>query len=116
MKRPCEISPTNYTKFLISLKTKIRSAQFKGAIAVNRELIKLYWEIGKDIFEKQEKEGWGTHVLERVAKDLQNDFPGVEGFSIRNIFRMKAFYNAYGKVPHAVAQSDKFLLGLGVTR
>ena len=88
------------------MKAKIRSAQIKGAIAVNRELINLYWEIGKGISEKQEQEGWGANVLERVAKDLQNEFPGVEGFSRRNMFRMKAFYQAYAKVPQAVAQLD----------
>jgi len=101
-----EVSSANYTKFISSLKTKIRSAQIKGAIAVNRELIKLYWDIGKDVFEKQELEDWGSGVLERIAKDLQNEFPGVEGFSRRNMFRMKAFYQAYSKVPQAVAQLD----------
>lgn len=104
--RKTEVSAVNYTKFITSLKTKIRSAQIKGAIAVNKELIKLYWEIGKDIVEKQEHEGWGSRVLERMVKDLQSEFPGVEGFSRRNIFRMKAFYHAYGKVPQAVAQLD----------
>jgi uncharacterized protein DUF1016 len=54
-----EISAANYTKFITSLKSKIRSAQIKGAIAVNKELIQLYWDIGKDIVEKQEQEGWG---------------------------------------------------------
>lgn len=98
-----EISADNYTKFICSLKAKIRSSQIKAAIAVNKELIKLYWEIGKDIVEKQEQEGWGTKVLEKVAKDLQNEFPGIEGFSRRNMFRMKAFYQAYEKVPQAVA-------------
>lgn len=98
------VSTANYKKFITSLKTKIRSAQIKGAIAVNMELIKLYWEIGKDIVEKQKFEGWGSHVLETVVKDLQSEFPGVEGFSRRNIFRMKAFYQAYAKVPQAVAQ------------
>lgn len=101
-----KISSANYTKFITSLKTKIRSAQVNGAIAVNRELVKLYWEIGKDILEKQEREGWGSNVLEKVARDLQNEFPGVEGFSRRNMFRMRAFYHAYAKVPQAVAQLD----------
>jgi len=101
-----EVSVDNYAKFITSLKAKIRAAQIKGAIAVNKELIKLYWEIGKEIIEKQEQEGWGSNVLERVAKDLQNDFPGVEGFSRRNMFRMRAFYQAYKKVPQAVAQLD----------
>lgn len=104
--KKAEVSKANYAKFITSLKAKIRSAQVKGAIAVNRELIKLYWEIGKEIHEKQEREGWGSNVLERVARDLQNGFPGVEGFSRRNMFRMRAFYQAYEKVTQAVAQLD----------
>lgn len=101
-----KIPETNYTQFIISLKTKIRSAQIKATVAVNSELIKLYWEIGKEIAEKQDQEGWGSGVLERVAKDLQNDFPGIEGFSRANIFRMKAFFIAYEKVAQAVRQLE----------
>lgn len=101
-----DVSAAEYAKFISSLKDKIQSAQIKAAVAVNSELIKLYWEIGKDIFEKQEKEGWGSNILEKAAKELQNEFPGVEGFSRRNMFRMKAFYQAYAKVPQAVAQLD----------
>ncbi len=101
-----EVSVANYREFIDFLKEKIRSAQIRGSIAVNKELIKLYWEIGKEIIEKQEQEGWGGNVLEKVAKDLQGEFPGIEGFSRRNTFRMRAFYEAYGKVPQAVAQLD----------
>lgn len=100
------VSPAEYTKFITSLKAKIRSAQIKAAVTVNSELIKLYWEIGKEIFEKQEKGGWGSNILEKAAKELQNEFPGVEGFSRRNMFRMKAFYQAYAKVPQVVAQLE----------
>ncbi len=75
-------------------------------MAVNKELIKLYWDIGKDIVEKQKQEGWGSKVLEKVAKDLQNELPGIEGFSRRNMFIMRAFYQAYEKVQQAVAQLD----------
>ena len=99
-----DVSPAEYTRFITSLKAKIRSAQIKAAVAVNSELIQLYWEIGKEIFEKQEREGWGSNILEKAAKEVQNEFPGVEGFSRRNLFRMKAFYQAYAKVPQAVAQ------------
>jgi len=99
-----KVSQVEYASFLTFLKEKIQSAQVKGAIAVNRELMKLYWDIGKQISEKQEIAGWGSSVLERAARDLQSEFPGVEGFSKRNLFRMKAFYQAYTKVPQAVAQ------------
>lgn len=104
--KKAEVSTADYRKFITSLKTKIRSAQIKGAIAVNKELIKLYWNIGKDIIEKQEQDGWGSKVLERVAKDLQSEFPGVEGFSRANMFRMKAFFIAYEKVAQAVRQFE----------
>lgn len=101
-----EVSTVDYIQFIKSLKEKIHSAQIKGAISVNRVLIKLYWDIGKDIVEKQNQEGWGSKVLEKVSKDIQNEFPGVEGFSRRNMFRMKSFYQAYEKLPQAVAQLD----------
>lgn len=98
------LSFVGYNEFLKGLKAKIRNTQLKAAIAASRELIKLYWELGKDIVEKQEKEGWGSKVLERVAKDLQNEFPGIEGFSRSNIFRMRAFYLAYSNCLTAVRQ------------
>lgn len=101
-----ETSLTEYSKFIKSLKAKIRSAQIKAAVVVNSELVKLYWEIGKEIVEKQEQEGWGSKALERLAKDLQNEFPGIEGFSRSNIFRMKAFFIAYEKVAQAVRQLE----------
>ena len=101
-----KISSANYTKFITSLKVRIRSAQIKAAVAVNSELIKLYWEIGKEIVDKQEREGWGSGVLEKVAKDIQNEFPGIEGFSRSNIFYMRSFYIAYAKVQQAVGQFE----------
>jgi predicted nuclease of restriction endonuclease-like (RecB) superfamily len=102
-----KVSPAEYTKFITSLKAKIRSAQIKAAVSVNSELIILYWEIGKEIVEKQDREGWGSKVLEKVAKDLQSEFPGIEGFSRTNLFRMKAFYNAYAIVPQGVGQLEQ---------
>jgi predicted nuclease of restriction endonuclease-like (RecB) superfamily len=93
-----------YREFLNELKEKIRNAQLKAAMAASRELIQLYWDLGKDIVEKQENEKWGSKVLERVAKDLQNEFPGIEGFSRANIFRMRAFYLAYSNRLTAVRQ------------
>ena len=62
--------------------------------------------IGETIADKQKKSGWGTSVIEKLGKDLQNAFPGVEGFSKKNVFRMRAFYQAYEKMPQAVAQLD----------
>ena len=101
------VSHSEYVKFIAHLKEKIRSSQIKAAVSVNRELIKLYWEIGHDIVSKQQQDGWGTKSLERVARDLQNEFPGIEGFSRSNLFRMKAFYLAYAKVAQAVRQLEE---------
>jgi len=64
----------------------------------------LYWNIGKTITEKQETSDWGTSIIEKLAKDLQNAFPGIEGFSRTNIFRMRAFYTAYRNNPPAGGQ------------
>ena len=99
-------SPTanSYKEFLDGLKQRVRSAQVRAAFSVNAELIKLYWEIGKEIADRQESEGWGANIIEKIGKDLQNAFPGIEGFSRTNIFRMRAFYAAYQKVPQAVGQ------------
>lgn len=99
-------SVSSYGSFLEQLKTKVRSAQLKASLAVNSQLIKLYWDIGKSIVEKQEAEGWGAQVIEKLCKDLQNSFPGMQGFSRANIFRMRAFYRAYEKVAQAARQLD----------
>ena len=89
------LSPDNYRQFLQSLKDRIRSAQVKAALAVNQELILLYWQIGRDILDRQQQEGWGTKVIDRLAKDLKRDFPEMTGFSARNLKYMRAFADAY---------------------
>ena len=67
------------------IKTCIRAAQYEALKAVNRELMALYWEIGGIIIACQQHRGWGRSVVERLAADLQQEFPGMEGFSARNI-------------------------------
>ena len=95
--------PTDYVEFLESLKSRVQQAQTKAMLSVNRELIQLYWDIGRLIFERQEVAGWGQSVLERLADDLQKALPGVGGFSRSNVFRMRAFYVAYHS-PERVAR------------
>jgi len=85
----------NYTTFLRSLKERIRQAQIKAALAVNQELILLYWQIGRDILERQQEEGWGAKVIDRLAKDLKREFPEMKGFSRSNLKYMRAFAEAY---------------------
>lgn len=89
------IDITGYNHFLHDLKTRIRAARTRAAMAVNRELVLLYWQIGRDILERQEREGWGAKVIERLAKDLRAEFPDMKGFSPRNMLFMRAFAEAY---------------------
>jgi predicted nuclease of restriction endonuclease-like (RecB) superfamily len=85
----------DYKDFLIDLKTRIRSAQIKAAHVVNHELIKLYWEMGKSIIERQKATKWGSGFLEQLAKDLRSEFPGMEGFSETNLRKMRRFAEDY---------------------
>jgi len=62
---------------------------------VNRELIQLYWQIGKDITERQRREGWGKSLVERLSRDIRAEFPGIKGFSPQSIWYMRAFYLAW---------------------
>lgn len=81
-----------YATLLTHLKQRIRSAQIKAALSVNRELIQLYWDVGRAIVVKQKQEGWGTAVIAKLAADLQREFPDLSGFSRPNIYRMRAFF------------------------
>jgi predicted nuclease of restriction endonuclease-like (RecB) superfamily len=85
----------NYTSFLRSLKDRIRQAQIKAALAVNKELTLLYWQIGQEILVRQREEGWGAKIIDQLAKDLKREFPEVKGFSSRNLKYMRAFAEAY---------------------
>jgi predicted nuclease of restriction endonuclease-like (RecB) superfamily len=90
--------PSDYAMVLESLKERVRRAQAKAMLSVNRELIQLYWDIGREIVSRQEQASWGQGVLERLANDLQEALPGIGGFSRSNVFRMRAFYLAYRSV------------------
>src|SRR4051812_37755438 len=87
--------PADYPVFLEAIKSRVRQAQTKAMLSVNRELIQLYWDIGRLIAERQERVSWGKGVVDRLAADLQIAFPGVQGFSPVNVRRMQAFYLAY---------------------
>jgi len=99
-----ETSIKDYTSVLVQIKRQIEEAQVRAISAVNTELIKLYWAIGKIIFEKQQINAWGSSIIEKLARDLQNLFPKMAGFSKRNVFRIQAFYAAYQKSATMVAQ------------
>jgi len=87
--------PEGYDEFLRGLKERIRTAQVKAALAVNRELVLLYWRIGQDILERQRQSGWGSKVIDRLAADLRSAFPEMSGFSPRNLKYMRAFAEAW---------------------
>lgn len=95
--------PDNYAVFLDELKTRIRTARVQVALSANRELVLLYWDIGKRILEQQTREGWGAKVIERLAYDLQREFPDIHGFSQRNLLFMRGFAEAYPE-PEKVKQ------------
>jgi predicted nuclease of restriction endonuclease-like (RecB) superfamily len=88
-------TPAGYAELLEQLKTGIHSAQVRAALAVSRELVLLYWSIGREILDRQEAEGWGGKIIDRLAHDLQNEFPGVEGYSARSLKYMRALAAAW---------------------
>jgi predicted nuclease of restriction endonuclease-like (RecB) superfamily len=88
-------SPESYPDLLAALKARIHDARLRTAVSVNRELILLYWEIGHDILLRQSAEGWGTGVIDRLARDLRRDFPDMTGLSPRNLKYMRAFAEAW---------------------
>jgi len=104
-----------YNKILEEIKGRISSSQTRAIFSVNKELMILYWEIGKVISIKQKEQGWGSGVITKLSKDLKNELPKIKGFSERNIKRMSRFYKEYPEanieietqkpiVPQAVAQ------------
>lgn len=86
---------STYKNWIQDLKQKIKAAQLKAALAVNAEMILLYWEIGKEIVEKQNNFSWGSKVIEMMAKDLKRELPDTNGFSRSNLFSMRKFYLFY---------------------
>ena len=87
--------PEEYGTLFTAIRERIRSAQYEALRAVNRQLVELYWDIGRLIVEQQQDESWGRSVVERLAKDLQAEFPGVTGYSARNLWYMRKYYLAY---------------------
>ena len=84
-----------YISFLNEIKSRIISARIKAVRSVNKELIKLYWDIGRSIIERQEKYKWGNAVVEKLANDLKEDFKSTFGFSVQNLWYMRQFYLEY---------------------
>jgi len=87
--------PEGYSDWLADLKTRIHHAQQRATRAVNRELVQLYWQIGRDMLVRQAEQGWGAKVIDRLAHDLRSAFPEMKGFSRSNLMYMRAFAEAW---------------------
>lgn len=95
MSKPVHSLSLDYQQLKQDITNRIRSAQYEALKAVNREMIALYWEIGKQITEQQKLQGWGKSVVETLSQDIQSEFPGIQGFGARNMWDMARFYNEY---------------------
>jgi predicted nuclease of restriction endonuclease-like (RecB) superfamily len=104
----------NYLQTLEDLKSKIKTAQIKAHLAVNKEILILYWQIGKTIIEKQEKEGLGAKIIQKLSFDIASNFPNMKGFSYRNIKCMRQFANAYpGLFGPAIDKNNFEIINIG---
>lgn len=87
--------PVGYAEWLADVKARIHAAQQRAALAANRELLTLYWQLGRDILERQERGGWGAGIVDKVSTDLRAAFPAMKGFSRANLMYMRAFAEAW---------------------
>ena len=89
------IPSNDYAGLLAEVKERVRAARYAALKAVNKELVGLYWDIGRMIAERQKVEGWGKSVVQQLAKDLQAEFPGMRGYSAQNLWYMRQFFLEY---------------------
>ncbi|MDR1186284.1 MAG: PDDEXK nuclease domain-containing protein [Bifidobacteriaceae bacterium] len=100
--RDLEYAPTGYAEWIADVKARVRATQYRAARAVNTEVLRLYWSIGRDILERRRNSNWGAKVLDRAAADLRAEFPGMSGFSRTNLHYMS-------KVAEAWPTEDEFV-------
>lgn len=99
MKDKLVLPESGYSFLLKEIKERITSARINASRSINKELIRLYWDIGRMIVLKQKKYKWGDNIVENLAKDLQEEIPGNFGFSSRNLWQMRRFYEEYKHSP-----------------
>jgi predicted nuclease of restriction endonuclease-like (RecB) superfamily len=104
-------APSDYPQLLAALKLRIQTARVQAHLAANRELVQLYWDLGRIIVEQQEIEGWGKSVIERISFDLVAEFPDMKGLSLSNLWRMRSFYLAHSQLSAILAQPVRELEG-----
>ena len=90
-----ELMFQGYGAFLQEIKTRIQQAQQRAMLAVNQELLMLYWHIGHEILRRQQEQKWGAGIINQLAHDLEAAFPEMKGFSARNLKNMRSFARAY---------------------
>lgn len=102
-----ELSNPEYLAWIKDLKTKVREAHNKVAFTINSQLLELYWELGRELTSRQKERDWGSKYIEAAAKDLKEAFPHIKGFSRRNLYAMRQWYQFYSQefefVPRRVA-------------
>jgi len=99
MNLPKEINSSSYKKFLQEIKNRITSAKIQASKSLNKELIKLYWDLGKTIVERQKQYSWGHSIVEKLSEDINKESSNIEGFSANNLWRMRIFYLSYENNP-----------------
>ncbi len=90
-----DLESAEYVQLLDELKSRVRGARLRASLAANRELVLLYWSIGRDILQRQQAQGWGAKVIDQLSRDLRAEFPGIKGFSSRNLKYMRSFARAW---------------------
>lgn len=90
-----ELTPDDYATTLEDLKRQVHLARLRVQRRANNELLQLWWQIGRTILDRQDEQGWGSKVLERLASDLRTEFPTMKGFSRRNLTYMQTFARAW---------------------
>ena len=93
------VNTDEYRAFIQDVKQRIQSSQIKAAVSVNRELLLLYWELAERIVAKQQEASWGDGFLAQMSRDLQEAFPGMKGFSVRNLKYMRQWFQFWSVAP-----------------
>jgi len=104
-----------YKQWLTALKARIKQSQIKAAISVNTEMILLYWDLGRQIVDKQQNAQWGSGFIEQLSEDLKNEFPNISGFSTDNLWFMKRMYLFYNQEDTNLAQAVQQLTKINKT-
>ena len=106
----------DYASLLDDIKGRIRRAQTRAVLSANREMLMLYWDVGRIIQIRQDVEGWGSGVIPRLSRDLRNDLPKIKGFSRRNLKRMVRFYREYPALIPIATQNMPQVVDSGIAK